>query len=207
MEFRRAGQLREGGFRQSRCRGRTMRRFRESLDAAGSSLMTTRCAAVKRETAMNRIPMTEAGFQKLEAEMKRLKTVDRPAVIQAIAEAREHGDLSENAEYHAAREQQGWIERRIKELGHIVGNAQVIDVSKLDGPVKFGATVTVRDESTGRESTYQIVSEAEADPKSGLLNLKAPLAAALIGCSEGDLIEVNTPRGEKNYSVLKVAYR
>ena len=156
---------------------------------------------------MNRIPMTKPGFQKLEEEMNRLKTVDRPAVIQAIAEARAHGDLSENAEYHAAREQQGWIEGRIKELSYIVGNAQVIDVSKLEGPVKFGATVSVRDENSGRESTYQIVSEAEADPRNGLLNLKSPLARALIGREEGDLIDVDTPRGIKCCKVLKVAYK
>lgn len=156
---------------------------------------------------MNRIPMTKTGYQRLSEEMNRLKTVDRPAVIEAIAEARAHGDLSENAEYHAAREQQGWIEGRIKELGSIIGNAQVIDVSSLKGPVKFGATVSVRDEKTKKDSTFQIVSEAEADPKNGLLNMKAPLAAALIGSKEGDEIEFKTPRGFKTYTVLRIEYK
>lgn len=155
---------------------------------------------------MNRVPMTKAGFQKLDAELQRLKTIDRPAVIQAIAEARAHGDLSENAEYHAAREQQGWIEGRIKELNYLMGHAEVIDVSKLSGPIKFGATVSLKDGRTGREVTYQIVSQAEADTQNGRLNLNAPLAKALIGNDAGDSVEVQTPGGEKRYTVLKVEY-
>ena len=155
---------------------------------------------------MNRVPMTKAGFQKLDAEMRQLKTVDRPAVIQAIAEARAHGDLSENAEYHAAREQQGWIEGRIKELNYLIGHAEVIDVSQLSGPVKFGATVSLKDARSGREITYQIVSQAEADTQNGLLNLNSPLARALIGSDAGDRVEVQTPGGEKRYTVLKVEY-
>lgn len=156
---------------------------------------------------MERTPLTKAGFEKLSTELKRLKTVDRPAVIQAIAEAREHGDLSENAEYHAAREQQGWIELRIRELDGIISSAQVIDLSELEGPIKFGATVTIFDDMSDKENTFMIVSEAEANPRGGLLNVKAPLAAALIGRSEGDVVEVDTPRGFKTYKVLKVEYK
>ncbi len=155
---------------------------------------------------MNRVPMTKAGFQKLDAELQRLKTVDRPAVIQAIAEARAHGDLSENAEYHAAREQQGWIEGRIKELNYLMGHAEVIDVSRLSGPIKFGATVSLKDRRTGREITYQIVSQAEADTQNGRLNLNSPLAKALIGNDAGDIVDVQTPGGERCYTVLKVEY-
>lgn len=156
---------------------------------------------------MQRVPLTKDGFDKLSAELTRLKTVDRPSVIKAIAEAREHGDLSENAEYHAAREQQGWIELRIRELDGIIVNAQVIDVSELEGPIKFGATVTVFDDMANKESTFKIVNEAEANPRQGLLNVKAPLASALIGRSEGDIVEVDTPRGLKSYKVLAIEYR
>ena len=156
---------------------------------------------------MQRVPLTKDGFDKLSAELTRLKTVDRPSVIKAIAEAREHGDLSENAEYHAAREQQGWIELRIRELDGIIVNAQVIDVTELEGPIKFGATVTVFDDMASKESTFKIVNEAEANPRQGLLNVKAPLASALIGRSEGDIVEVDTPRGLKFYKVLAIEYR
>ncbi len=155
---------------------------------------------------MNRTPMTRSGHEKLSAEMTRLKTVDRPAIIAAIAEARAHGDLSENAEYHAAREQQGWVEGRIKELNAILSTAEIIDVSALEGPIKFGATVTVRDESNAREATYQIVSEAESDPRNGRLNMKAPLAAALIGHNAGDTVEFESPRGTKNFTIIEVNY-
>jgi len=155
---------------------------------------------------MERIPMTRAGFAQLEEEMRLLKTVERPAIIKAIAEAREHGDLSENAEYHAAREKQSFIEGRIKELEMIVGRAQVIDVTGLSGAIKFGATVELIDEDTEESRTFQIVGEAEADLERGLLNMKSPLARALIGKEEGDTVDVVTPGGEKSYEIVAVRY-
>ena len=155
---------------------------------------------------MDKIPLTKAGFARLDAELKELKSVRRPAVIKAIAEAREHGDLSENAEYHAAREQQSHIEGRIKELEGIIGLAEVIDVTRLSGPIKFGATVKVVDEDTDEEKTYQIVGEAEANIEKGLLNVKSPLARALIGKEEGDSVEVKTPGGTRDYEILEIAY-
>lgn len=155
---------------------------------------------------MNKIPLTRAGYVALGEELKQLKSVDRPAVIKAIAEAREHGDLSENAEYHAAREKQGFIEARVKELEGVLGQADVIDPLKLSGPIKFGATVRIMDEDTGEETDYQIVGEPEADIKSGKLNLKSPLARALVGKEEGDSVEVHTPRGEKGYEIMSVKY-
>ena len=151
--------------------------------------------------------MTPEGFQSLNEEAKRLKTVDRLAVIKAIAEAREHGDLSENAEYHAAREQQSLIEGRIRELDSYIGRAEVIEVSRLKGSAKFGATVTLEDDDSLEKKTYQIVSEAEARVERGLLNIGSPLARALIGKEEGDYAEVNTPGGEKGYTILKIEYR
>ncbi|TCM83473.1 transcription elongation factor GreA [Rhodovulum steppense] len=150
--------------------------------------------------------MTRAGHTALDEELKTLKSVERPAVIRAIAEAREHGDLSENAEYHAAREKQSFIEGRIRELEALLSRAEVIDPSKLSGPIKFGATVTLVDEDTDEERTYQIVGEAEADIEKGLLNINSPLARALIGKEEGDSIEVRTPGGERGYEVLKIRY-
>jgi transcription elongation factor GreA len=150
--------------------------------------------------------MTRAGHTALDEELKTLKSVERPAVIRAIAEAREHGDLSENAEYHAAREKQSFIEGRIKELESLLSRAEVIDPAKLSGPIKFGATVTLVDEDTDEERTYQIVGEAEADIEKGLLNINSPLARALIGKEEGDSIEVRTPGGERGYEVLKIRY-
>ncbi len=156
---------------------------------------------------MDKIPLTRAGHTALSAELKQLKSVERPAVIRAIAEAREHGDLSENAEYHAAREKQGFIETRIKELEAIIGRADVIDPEKLSGPIKFGATVTLVDEDTEQEKTYQIVGEAEADITRGKLNLASPIARALIGKEEGDSVEVRTPGGEKSYEVLGIEYK
>lgn len=157
---------------------------------------------------MQKIPMTAAGYQRLEAELKTLKTVERPSVIRAISEAREHGDLSENAEYHAAKERQGWIETRILELEDKLRRAEVIDVSKLSGDrVKFGATVVLSDEDTGEESTYQIVGADEADIKSGLLSITAPLARALVGKAEGDNVEVATPSGAKAYEIVSVAFK
>ncbi|SER67779.1 transcription elongation factor GreA [Tranquillimonas rosea] len=155
---------------------------------------------------MEKIPLTRAGHTALNDELKQLKSVERPAIIRAIAEAREHGDLSENAEYHSAREKQSFIEGRIKEIEGILGRADVIDTSKLSGPIKFGATVRLVDEDTDEERTYQIVGEPEADVESGRLNIKSPLARALIGKEEGDSVEVRTPGGEKSYEVLSVAY-
>jgi transcription elongation factor GreA len=155
---------------------------------------------------MEKIPLTRAGHTALDAELKKLKSVERPAVIRAIAEAREHGDLSENAEYHAARERQSFIEGRVKELEGILGLADVIDTAKLSGAIKFGATVTLVDEDTDEERTYQIVGEPEADIQNGKLNIKSPLARALIGKEEGDSVEVRTPGGEKSYEILKIAY-
>jgi transcription elongation factor GreA len=155
---------------------------------------------------MEKIPLTAKGFAKLDAELKKLKSVERPAVIKAIAEAREHGDLSENAEYHAARERQSFIEGRIKELEGMIGRSEIIDVSKLHGAVKFGATVVLRDEDNEEEKTYQIVGEAEASIEEGLLNMKSPLARALIGKEEGDVVEVRTPGGQRSYEILAVQY-
>ena len=150
--------------------------------------------------------MTASGFSGLDAEIRRLKSVDRPAIINAIAEARAHGDLSENAEYHAARERQSLIEGRIKELSSIIGRAQIIDVSKLNGPIKFGATVTLEDDDSGEKVTYQIVSEAEANIEKGLLNLNSPLARALIGKEVEDSVEVRAPGGIRSFSVLDIKY-
>lgn len=155
---------------------------------------------------MEKIPLTAAGFKKLDGELKVLKTERRPAVIRAIAEAREHGDLSENAEYHAAREEQSHIEGRVKELEGIIGLADVIDIAKLSGTIKFGATVELVDEDTDEEKTFQIVGEPEADIEAGLLNLKSPLARSLIGKEEGDSIEVRTPGGGKSYEILSVKF-
>jgi len=150
--------------------------------------------------------MTPGGYKAAEVELKQLKSKDRPAVIKAIAEAREHGDLSENAEYHAAREQQSHIEGRIKELDSIIGLADVIDVTKLSGSIKFGATVGLADEDTDEEKTYQIVGESEADMTRNMINIKSPIARALIGKEEGDSVEVRTPGGVKSYEVLSVKY-
>jgi len=157
---------------------------------------------------MDKVPMTKAGFLRLQEELRFLKTVERPAVIKAIAEAREHGDLSENAEYHAARERQSFIEGRVLELEDKISRADVIDVGRLSGEVvKFGATVTVADEDTDEETTYQIVGQDESDIKHGLLSISSPLARALIGKSVGDSVEVTTPSGSKSYEVVTVVYR
>lgn len=155
---------------------------------------------------MDKIPLTRAGYAALNDELKHLKSVERPAIIRAIAEAREHGDLSENAEYHSAREKQSFIEGRIKELEAIVSLADVIDPASLSGAIKFGATIRIVDEDTDEEKTYQIVGEPEADIESGKLNIKSPLARALIGKEEGDSIEVRTPGGEKAYEVLSISF-
>jgi transcription elongation factor GreA len=151
--------------------------------------------------------MTVGGFSRMQDELRRLKSIDRPAVIRAIAEAREHGDLSENAEYHAARERQSFIEGRVLELEDKISRAEVIDVSKLSGAaVKFGATVVLADEETDEETKYQIVGEDEADIKQGLLSVTSPLGRALIGKQAKESVEVTTPRGAKSYEIVKVAF-
>ena len=157
---------------------------------------------------MQRIPMTADGFRALEAELKILKTEERPAVIAAISEARSHGDLSENAEYHAAKDRQSFIEGRVLELEDKISRAQVIDVSKLSGKVvKFGATVTLIDEDTDQKAKYQIVGDMEADFAKGRISISSPLARALIGKSTGDRAEVNTPSGGRSYEITKVEFK
>ncbi|MEM9707851.1 MAG: transcription elongation factor GreA [Pseudomonadota bacterium] len=155
---------------------------------------------------MEKIPLTRAGQTALSDELKHLKSVERPSIIKAIAEAREHGDLSENAEYHAARERQSFVEGRVKELEGILSLADVIDPAKLSGAIKFGATVKLVDEDTDEERVYQIVGEPEADIEAGKLNIKSPLARALIGKDEGDSVDVRTPGGEKSYEILKIEF-
>ncbi len=157
---------------------------------------------------MKRTPMTLRGANRLREELKRLKTVDRPTVIKAIAEARSHGDLSENAEYHAAREQQSFIEGRIQELEHRLSNAEIIDVTTLpaSGRVVFGATVELDDQSGGAPVRYQLVGDDEADIKQGLLSVSSPIARALIGKTEGDLVDVTTPGGTRRYEIVSVRY-
>ncbi len=155
---------------------------------------------------MEKVPMTPAGHAALEAELKQLKSIERPAIIKAIAEAREHGDLSENAEYHSAREKQSFIEGRIKEIEGVLSLADVIDPRKLSGAIKFGARVTLVDEDTDEEKTWQIVGEYEASIENGLLNIKSPIARALIGKEEGDSVEVRTPGGQRSYEVVSVDY-
>ncbi len=157
---------------------------------------------------MEKVPMTAGGYERLREELRNLKSAERPAIIQLIAEARTHGDLSENAEYHAARERQSFIEGRIGELEDKISRAEVIDVSRLSGKmVKFGATVTIADEETDEKSTYQIVGELEADISQGLLSVTSPLARAIIGKTVGDQVEVATPRGTKDYEVVKVRFK
>lgn len=156
---------------------------------------------------MEKIPLTRGGFDKLNEELKHLKSVERPAIIRAIAEAREHGDLSENAEYHSAKEKQSFIEGRVKELEGAISLADVIDPAKLSGAVKFGALVELADEDTDEEKTYQIVGEYEADIELGRLNIKSPLARALIGKEEGDSVEVRTPGGVRSYEILSIIYK
>lgn len=155
---------------------------------------------------MEKIPLTRTGAEKLEAEMKHLKSVERPAIIKAIAEARELGDLKENAEYHSAREKQGFIEGRIKEIEAVMSLADIMDPAKLSGTIKFGATVEIVDEDTDEEKTYQLVGEPEADIENGKLNIKSPLARALIGKDEGDSVEVRTPGGTRSYEILSIKF-
>ena len=157
---------------------------------------------------MDQVPVTKIGYEKLSSELLDLKSVQRPEVIASIASAREHGDLKENAEYHAAKEQQGFIEGRIQELESVVGRAQIIDPSELSGTnIKFGATVTIVDEETDEEQSYQIVGDYESDTESGKLSISAPVARALIGKSEGDSVVVKTPKGQTDYEILKVEYK
>jgi transcription elongation factor GreA len=157
---------------------------------------------------MEKLPMTAGGLQRLQEELKTLKGVERRAVIKAISEAREHGDLSENAEYHAARERQGFIEGHIKELEDKIARAEVIDIKSLSGKViKFGATVTLSDEETNEQMTYQIVGVDEADIGKGLLSISSPLARALIGKTVGDSCDITTPKkGHKFYDIMEVIY-
>jgi transcription elongation factor GreA len=158
---------------------------------------------------MNQIPLTAAGAERLKLELKELKTVKRPAVIEAIAVARDHGDLKENAEYHAAREQQGFIEGRIKELESVISNARVIDVTKLNpgGKVVFGCTVELVDVESGDEVTYQIVGDVEADISANRIAVSSPIARAMIGKEEGEDITVDAPGGASEYEIAAVHYR
>lgn len=157
---------------------------------------------------MKRTPITVKGAERLRAELKRLKSEDRPAVIKAIAEARGHGDLSENAEYHAAREQQGFIEGRISEIEQRLGNTEIIDVSKLPqtGRVVFGVTVELEGQDDGARVTYQVVGEDEADIRQGLIAITSPIARALVGKEEGDVVDVQAPGGVRSYEIVKVRY-
>lgn len=157
---------------------------------------------------MKRLPLTAKGAEKLRVELKRLKSEDRPRVIQAIAEARAHGDLSENAEYHAAREQQSFIEGRIKDIEAHLSNSEIIDVTSLPATDKvvFGATIDLEDEDTGNKVLYQIVGDAEADIKHGLISVSSPIARALVGKSKGDIVDVVAPNGTKSYEIVGVRY-
>ena len=158
-------------------------------------------------SAMEKVPMTGEGYVVLDEELKRLKTRERPSVIAAISEARQHGDLSENAEYHAAKDRQGWIEGRIAEIEDKIARAQIIDVSRLSGAqIKFGATVSVIDEDTEEQARYQIVGEHEADVKMGKISLTSPLSRAMMGKEVGDVVEVNTPGGVKAYEIVKLEW-
>ena len=151
--------------------------------------------------------MTGEGYNVLDEELRRLKTQERPSVIAAIGEARQHGDLSENAEYHAAKDRQGWIEGRIAEIEDKIARAQIIDVSRLSGSqIKFGATVSVIDEDTEESARYQIVGEHEADVRSGKISIASPIARAMIGKESGDVVEVNTPGGVKAYEIVKIEW-
>src|SRR5262245_161266 len=157
---------------------------------------------------MDKVPMTANGHQAMLDEIKHLKSIERPRIIKLITEARAHGDLSENAEYHAAKDQQGWLEARVAELEDKVSRAEVIDVSKLSGDtVKFGAFVTLVDEDSDEESVYQIVGEFEADVKKGKISVTSPIARAIIGKRKGDSVEVMTPGGGKSYEIVRIKYK
>ena len=157
---------------------------------------------------MTKVPITVNGAQKLRHEFQRLKKEDRPRIVSAIAEARAHGDLRENAEYHAAKDEQGFIEARIKQIDGVLSNAEIIDVTALTktSKVVFGATVELIDEDSGKQVAYQIVGEDEADIGSGMLSFSSPIARALIGREEGDVVEVKTPGGDRSYEIVEVRY-
>ena len=156
---------------------------------------------------MDKVPMTVQGYRALDEDLKRLKTIERPAVTVAIGEARLHGDLKENAEYHAAKDRQGWIEGQIVQIGDMIARAQVIDVTKLSGTqIKFGATVSVIDQNTEEQARYQIVGEHEADVKKGRISITSPIARAMIGKGSGDVVEVRIPGGLKAYEITKVEW-
>lgn len=157
---------------------------------------------------MTKVPITVNGAQKLRDEFQRLKKEDRPRIVSAIAEARAHGDLRENAEYHAAKDEQGFIEARIKQIDGVLSNAEIIDVTALTktGKVVFGATVELIDEDSGKQVAYQIVGEDEADIGSGMLSFSSPIARALIGREEGDVVDVKTPGGDRSYEIVEVRY-
>ena len=156
---------------------------------------------------MDKVPMTLQGYRALDEDLKRLKTIERPAVTVAIGEARLHGDLKENAEYHAAKDRQGWIEGQIVQIGDMIARAQVIDVTKLSGTqIKFGATVSVIDQNTEEQARYQIVGEHEADVKKGRISITSPIARAMIGKGSGDVVEVRSPGGLKAYEITKVEW-
>lgn len=158
--------------------------------------------------SMERVPMTIEGFKAIEVELQRLKSVERPRIIQAISEARAHGDLSENAEYHAAKEAQGLNEAKVAELEDKMSRAEVVDTSKLSGKtIKFGATVSLADEDTDEKVTYKIVGDLEANVRDGKISISSPIARALIGKSVGDTAEVTTPKGSRSYEVLKVEWK
>ena len=158
--------------------------------------------------SMERVPMTIEGFKKLEAELHRLKVDERPRIIQSIAEARNHGDLSENSEYHAAKEAQGLNEAKVAELEDKISRADIVDIAKLSGnTVKFGATVTLVDEDTGEKVKYKIVGDLEASVKDGKISISSPIARALIGKSKGNSAEVTTPKGPRSYEILKIEWK
>ena len=157
---------------------------------------------------MNKVPMTEAGFKNLQDELKKLVNTERPAIIAAITEARGHGDLSENAEYQYAKEQQSLIESKILELENTIVQAEVIDISKLSGKeIMFGATVKIKDNETGEQSTYQIVGEYESDIENKKISINSPMARGLIGKSKNDIVEINSPKGIKFYTVVSVKFQ
>jgi transcription elongation factor GreA len=156
---------------------------------------------------MDKVPMTVQGYRALDEDLKRLKTIERPAVTVAIGEARLHGDLKENAEYHAAKDRQGWIEGQIVQIGDLIARSQVIDVAKLSGTqIKFGATVSLTDQDSEEETRYQIVGEHEADVKKGRISITSPIARAMIGKESGDVVEVSSPGGLRAYEITKVEW-